>query len=214
METPNQKAPENQGENVIETVKVNKKRIITGAVFVIAVAAAAMIWYVVNQNGARKADEAIALADIEQNDSIALQYYQDAAKLGHKSGERAKLQSAIALYDKGQYEQALSYLKDASTGSDIIEAGRYSLMGDCYVNLKNYDEAMSAYKKAISAADGNPQIVPFVLIKEANIYRAQQKYSDEYKAYKEIIDNYPQYWQNLRTDIRKYAERARAAAGE
>ncbi len=214
MENPNQTAPENKGENVAGIAKINKKGIITGAICVVALAAIAMIWYAINQNGARKADEAIALADIEQNDSIALQYYQDAAKLGHKSGERAKLQSAIALYDKGEYEQALAYLKDASSDSEIVEAGRYSLMGDCYVNLKNYDEALSAYKKAISTADGNPQIVPFVLIKEANIYRAQQKYSDEYKAYSEIIDNYPQYWQNLRTDIRKYAERARVAAGE
>ena len=71
---------------------------------------------------------------------------------------------------------------------------------------------MSNYQKAISKANGNPEIVPMMLIKEANVFRTEGKYSDEAKAYKTILDDYPQYAQSMRIDIRKYYERAAAQA--
>lgn len=212
METPNQNPTEEK--DLIQSAKDNKKKIITVAVMIIAVAVAAIVWFLVNQNGSKQADEAIALADIEQNDSTALALYKDAAKLGHASGNRAKLNAAIALYNDGKYQEALDYLKDASVSSDIVEAGQYSLMGDCYVNLNQNAEALKAFDKAISAADGNPQIVPFILVKKANIYRAEANYKEEYKAYQTIIKDYPEYAQSRRFDIRAYAERAKAQAGE
>ena len=57
--------------------------------------------------------------------------------------------------------------------------------------------------------------MPFALIKLANVYRAQGNYKAEYEAYKTILDEYPsyQYAQGQQTDIRKYMERARIAAG-
>lgn len=204
-ETANQ-TPENQ--QVEAKNEKTKKTIITVGIIVAALVVIALVWLGISRHGSAKADEAVALADVEMNDSIALKYYMDAAELGHKSGNRAKLHAAIALYEQGKYEEALSYLKDASVSSDIVEAGKYSLMGDCYVNLEKYNEAISSYNKAISASDNNPQIVPFVLVKEANVYRAQQKYNEEANCYNKIIKDYPQYAQQLRFDIEKYAERA------
>ncbi len=202
-------APETQ--EVEANGKNNRKTIVTIGIIVAALIIIGLIWFAVDRNSSAKADEAIALADVEMNDSIALKYYMDAAELGHKSGNRAKLHAAIALYQQGKYEDALKYLKDASVSSDIVEAGKYSLMGDCYVNLKNYDEALSSYNKAVSAADNNPQIVPFVLVKEANVYRAQKRYREEDNCYKKIISEYPAYASGLRFDIKKYAERANAS---
>lgn len=211
----NAQANTNTTENapVVEK-KINKKAIITICAIVLAIVLIGLIWFFVNQSANKKADEAIALADTELNDSIALNRYMDAAALGAKSGNRAKLEAAIRLYQKGDYQQAIKYLDDASTGSNIVEAGKYTLLGDCYVNLENYDKALSSYDKAISEADNNPQIVPFVLVKKANIYRAQGKYDEEYNAYKTIFDKYPEYANNLNFDIRKYAERAKVAAGK
>ncbi len=202
-------APETQ--EVEANGKNNRKTIVNIGIIVAALIIIGLIWFAVDRNSSAKADEAIALADVEMNDSIALKYYMDAAELGHKSGNRAKLHAAIALYQQGKYEDALKYLKGASVSSDIVEAGKYSLMGDCYVNLKNYDEALSSYNKAVSAADNNPQIVPFVLVKEANVYRAQKRYREEDNCYKKIISEYPAYASGLRFDIKKYAERANAS---
>lgn len=214
METNNPNPTPQAPVEAAPEVKVNKKAIVTASIIVLALVVIGLIWYFMSANASHKADEAIALADVELNDSVALQRYMDAAKLGHKSGNRAKLEAAMRLYQKGEYQQALLYLEDASVSSDIVEAGKYTLMGDCYVNLDNYDKALSCYDKAISASDNNPQIVPFVLVKKANIYRAQGKYADEYAAYEKIVNNYPEYAKNLNFDIRKYAERARVAAGK
>ena len=117
----------------------------------------------------------------------------------------------IRLYNDGKYQEALEYLNDCSLDDEIAEAGVETLKGDCYVNLDQLDKALGAYKSAISEADENPEIVPFVLIKMANIYRAQGNFEAEAKAYKEIIDEYPSYTSSTRIDIRKYYERALAS---
>ncbi len=113
-----------------------------------------------------------------------------------------------------RYQDAIKYLDDASLGDEIAAAGVEALKGDCYVNLDQYDKALGCYDDAISAADKNPQIVPLMLIKKANIYRAQGNFAAEAKAYKEIIDEYPSYVQSTQTDLRKYYERAQAAAAQ
>lgn len=177
-----------------------------------AVCVVGMLAYIlVAQNGSRKADELIAKADAEQNDSIALNLYAKAADAGYKSGNRAKAEMGIRLYNDGKYQEALEYLNDCSLDDEIAEAGVETLKGDCYVNIDQLDKALGAYKSAISEADENPEIVPFVLIKMANIYRAQGNFEAEAKAYKEIIDEYPSYTSSTRIDIRKYYERALAS---
>lgn len=162
------------------------------------------------QAGSNKADEIIAKADAASTDSVAVELYKEAADAGYKSGHRAAAEVAIRLYQDGKYEEAIKYLDKANLDDEVAAAGVYTLKGDCYVNLDKLDKAMDCYSKAESKADENPEIVPLILIKEANIYRAQEKYADEAKCYKEIIDEYPLYVQQSRTDIRKYYERALA----
>lgn len=186
---------------------------VTGIVAVVAIIA--LVWYFVAAGNAKKASNAIAKADIAayemQPDSVQLALYEQAVKAGSKSGDRAALEAAIRYYQKGDYDKAIEYLDGASVGSGVIEAGRYSLMGDCYVNKNEYDKALNCYKKAVNAADNNPEVVPFVLVKEANIYREQKNYAQESECYKNIIANYPQYLQS-HPQIFPRAERAKAAA--
>lgn len=216
METNNPKTQAQTLQDEAQNIKnqINKRTIAIVAVIVVVIAIVVCGIILVRNNGSNKADEAVALADLEMNDSIKLARYIDAAQMGYKSGNRAKLNAAIQLYKKGEYQEAIKYLDDASISSSIIDAGRLSLMGDCYVNLQDYDKALSCYNKAISAADGNPQIVPFILIKEANIYREQGNYANEYDAYLKVTKEYPEYANAVRGDLTKYVERARIQAGK
>lgn len=198
-------------EEILAKAQANKKTImyclVAAAVCVIAVLA----YILIAQSGSRKADELVAKADAAQNDSIALALYAEAADAGYKSGNRAKAEMGIRLYRDGKYEEALNYLDDCSLDDEIAEAGVETLKGDCYVNLDQLDKALSSYKSAISDADKNPEIVPFVLIKMANIYREQGDFDAEAKAYKQIIDDYPSYLNTTRMDIRTYYQRALAS---
>ena len=199
-------------EDILAKARANKKSIMWGLVTAFVILAGIFVWIFVAQAGGRKADELVAKADSATNDSIATALYAEAAQAGYKSGNRAKAEMGIRLYREGKYEEALKYLDDASLDDEVAAAGVYTLQGDCHVNLDQYDQALKCYGKAISKADKNPEIVPFVLIKEANIYRAQGKFDDEAKAYKTILDEYPQYVTSTRTDIKKYYERALAAS--
>ena len=207
--------PVNQEEaDFVAKTKKYRKQLTGLFIAVVVVLVAILVWFLVRQSQAAKADQAIALADVEQNDSIALELYKDAASHGTKSGDRAKIESAIRLYNAGNYEEALKYLNDASASDEIVAAGIQTLKGDCYVNLKNYDAALSAYDKAIKEADHNSQLVPIILIKEAHVYNELKDYSAEAKAYGKIVDEYPTYGEAANLDIRKYYERAKAAAAE
>lgn len=225
---PASQAPVPEENSAIETVKKNKNTIIGACVVVVIVVVAAIAWYLVSSNNSKKADEAVAAADVEMfapmlfgtvpNDSVALDKYMAAAEAGHKSGDRAAMQAAVLLYQKGDYQKAIDYLKKASSSSSIVEAGRYSLMGDCYVNLKNNAEAVSAFKSAYSAADKNPTIAPFILVKQANLYREMGDFNAEANAYETIVKEYPTYvqqlGQNQRVDLLKFVERAKASAAK
>ncbi len=200
-----------KSEEILAKARANKKVIIWSLVVAAVCVVAVLVYILVAQAGSRKADELIAKADAAQNDSIALTLYAQAADAGYKSGNRAKAEMGIRLYRDGKYQEALEYLDDCSLDDEIAEAGVETLKGDCYVNLDQLDKAISAYKDAIDDADENPEIVPFVLIKMANIYRSQGNYEAEAKAYKEIIDEYPSYVNSTRIDIRKFYERAVAS---
>lgn len=198
-------------EGLVAKAKKNKKALVACSVVLIACVLGALIWIMVAQAGSKKADEAIAKADAALNDSVATALYSEVAEMGYKSGNRAKAEMGIRLYRQEKYKEALEYLNDCTLDDEVAAPGVYALAGDCHVNLGELDQALKSYSKAISAADENPEIVPFILIKEANIYRSQGNYAAEAKAYKEIIDEYPSYVSNTRLDIKKYYERALAS---
>ena len=187
------KAPQNpvaqqadDAQDILARAKANSKRILVFSVFVLAVIAAILIWFFVAKAGSAKADEAIGRAD----------------------------EAGIRLYQQGKYQEALDYLKDASVDDNIVAAGVYTLEGDCYVNLKQYPEALKAFDKAVSKADKNPSIVPLVLIKKANVLRAEKDYAAEAEALCTIVEQYPQFMQTSQVDVRKLYERAKASAGK
>lgn len=202
-----------QNMDIVSKAKANKKTITVLSVFVISIIAGILIWYLVAQNNSRKADEAIGRADIELNDSIAMQLYAQAADCGYNSGNRAKAEMGIRLYQQGEYEQAAMYLNDCDLNDELAAAGVRTLEGDCYVNLEQYDKALSTYDDAISTANENPQVVPFILVKKAHVYRAQNDFANEAKSYRRILDEYPTFNAGQQ-DIRALYERANASAGE
>ena len=215
MENPNVTPQQtDRAEEIVAKAKANKKTVY-GVLIAAAVIVAAVIIYInVAAAGSRKADDAIAKADMEQNDSIATSLYAEAAKAGYKSGNRAKVEMGIRLFNDGKYEEAIKYLDDADIKDDIVAAGVYSLKGECYVKLDKNADALKCYDKAIGTADGNTQLVPLFLVKKANVYRAEGDYAKEAAAYKELIDEYPEYVRASQTDIRKFYERAQAQAAK
>ncbi|MDE6090658.1 MAG: tetratricopeptide repeat protein [Duncaniella sp.] len=200
-----------------EKVQSNPKVVVWSCIAVTAVVALILLYvYVIRQPAQNAANNALGQADIELlmgNDSIALAKYQQvAADHGYSAGNLANLNAAILLYKKGDYEKALSYLKDYSSSESVIGASAKSLEGDCYVNLKQYPQAIDCYKKAVKISDNNPHYTPAFLLKEATVLREQKDFKAEAAIYEQILKDYPAYGSEIGVDIKKYLERAQDAA--
>ena len=201
-----------------QRIEDNKKYIswALAAIAVIALLAGGYIF--LHNKNLQEAKTKIGDADIallQGNTDEALKEYEKVADAyGNKTGERAHLNAAILLYEKGEYEKAAKHLEEFSPKGNLIGPASQSLLGDCYVNLKKMDKALSAYDKAISLANNNETYAPAFMIKKATVLHEQKKYAEEATIYQTIKDQYPMYGQMTGFNVDKYLERANALAGK
>lgn len=199
-----------------QKVQSNPKIVVWSCVAVAAVVAIILIYvYAIRQPGQNAANNALGQADLELmagNDSVALSKYQQvAADHGYAAGNLANLNAAILLYQKGDYEAALKHLKEYSPSETVIGASAKSLEGDCYVNLKQYPQAIDCFKQAVKISDGNPHYTPAFMLKEATVQRELKDYAAEAAIYEQILKLYPNYGTENGIDIQKYLDRAKAS---
>lgn len=198
----------------------NNKKIIVWILGAILVVGAFTLSYLFIYRNPRieKSFEAYNKVELQSlgNDSIAAAQYMQVADQykGNDAGRLAALSAGEALYNEGKYEEAASYLSRFSSSDPVLNANALVLTGDCYVNLKKYDEALDTYNKAIRKADGNEQIVPRVLLKEANIYDAQKKYDKALECYMSIKNDFPTFQLGNGLGIDAYIERENARLGK
>lgn len=105
----------------------------------------------------------------------------------------ARLYAGICYMRLGQFEQALAQLKkyDAPKGipGAILKARYLGLQGDACVELQNYKEAVSFYKKAVEASE-NSLTAPFYMKKLGLVYEKQGDNAKALDVYKEIQASY------------------------
>lgn len=202
-----------------EKIMQNKKVIFWSVGGFVVVAALVLCYlFLYRAPQLNKAFEAYNQVEIksEGNDSVAaLEYKKVADQYGSTdAGKLAALSAAEAYYNEGKYKEAVKYLEDFSTSEPVLAANALALTGDCYVNLKQYDKALDYFNKAISKAAKNPQIVPRVLLKEANVYDEQKKYDKALECYQQIKDDYPTYRTGNGASIDAYIAREQARLGK
>ena len=184
--------------SVSERVAKNKKVLYWTLGLLIAIGACwcAWLWFYQTprvNNSVSAYDQAMNAA--MGGDSIAaVEFAKVADKYsGTDAGNLAAMQAAQAYYRLGKYQETVKYLDKFSTREDILNAQSYVLLGDAYVNLKKYDDALNAFQAAVKKAAGNEQIVPMVLWKEANVYDAQKKYQEALNCFEQIKAAFPNY---------------------
>ncbi|MBQ0115375.1 MAG: tetratricopeptide repeat protein [Bacteroidales bacterium] len=202
-----------------QKLEENKKYIywVVGAIMAVVVLAGGYYYGIYKPNEAKAKDQ-IGQADIEylmQDTAKALKDYEKVCdEFSNKPAERAAFNAAIILYQQGKYKEAAKYLEDYDAAGNVVGPAAKSLLGDCYVNQKMYDKAISAFDAAIKMADKNQLYAPTFMMKKATVLHAQKKYADEAAIYQDIKDNYIQYTQNYQVNIDKYLERALALSGK
>ncbi len=188
---------------------------ILGAVFAVACVVLGYV-YLYQQPREDKALTAWGSVDLKAqgNDSIAAAEYMKVADRysGTDGGNLAALQAGEILYRLKRYKEAAKYIEMFSTDDPVMRANATCLLGDCQVNLKQYDTALSTYQKAVKQADENPQIVPRVMMKMANIYEFRKDNAKALETYEAILADYPGFKYGL--GMEAYIQRAKTRMGK
>lgn len=113
-----------------------------------------------------------------------------AEKFAHfQEGKLAALYAGICYYKQGDYEQAAKFLKRFKADDANISPAAFQLLGDAYVQLEDYNKAVSAFESA--AKSGNEIIAPMSLKKAGLVYLELGKKHSAKKAFESIKNNYP-----------------------
>ncbi len=119
-----------------------------------------------------------------------LGFEEIAAKYGYfQEGKLAALYAGICYYQLGDYEQAAANLKKFKAKDVNISPAAHQLLGDAYVQLEEYNKAVSAFEAA--AKSGNEIIAPMSLKKAGIVYLELGKKASAKKAFESIKNNYP-----------------------
>lgn len=143
-------------------------------------------------NGNEKFDGLLAVAD---------QYGSTAA------GNLANAYLGLAYYEKGEYETAQKYLSKFSADESVLAPAVMAAIGNCLVDMEEYDESVKYFEKAAKASD-NAVFSPIYLKKAAAAYEKVGNNNAAVKLYQEIKDKYPT--SNEARGIERYIERAQS----
>ena len=197
----------------------NNKKIIYICVGVVAAVAAFVLSYIFIYRNPRLQNSWEAYNKVQlmkekggKPDKLAEEYRKVATNFSSTpAGDAAALAAAEYFYDAKNYDAAIKHLEGLGISDPVLKAQARALLGDCYVNKKQYDKALGCYDEAIKIADGNPQLVPAYMLKKAFVYAGQNKHADALKIFEEIKKNYPKFMGN---EIEYYIENEKALMGK
>lgn len=102
------------------------------------------------------------------------------------SGDLAKHYSGVILLQQGNFDEAISYLKDCSFPTNvIIESQRLGSIGDAYVELGDVSSGVDYFQKSVSQAS-NTATTPIYLKKLGLALESLGKNDEALKAYEQI----------------------------
>lgn len=106
------------------------------------------------------------------------------------SGNLAKFYVGVAFMKQGKFEEAIGYLKSFGSSDLLVQARAYSLIGDAYMELNQFEDAVSYYGKAVGYKP-NKEFTPIYMLKKG---LAQEKSGDlegALETYNSLLEKYP-----------------------
>jgi tetratricopeptide (TPR) repeat protein len=117
-----------------------------------------------------------------------------------KSANLAFYYIGIAYLNKGEYQKAAENLSNYSGNDAIIAPLALGGAGDAYVELKDYDKAITFFKKAADKGN-NLFAAPIYLKKLGLVYEEKSDFQSALEAYKKIKSDYPESTESSTIDM-------------
>ena len=191
----------------------NKKAIIYGVVFIIAIIAGYILcdtYYL--KPRANEANTELAksqqLFDEQQYDKALTGFQKVADEYGSTDAANlAQLYIGICQANLGKWQAAVDALESFSGKDDqMISPAAEGALGNAYANLNQLDKAVEHLKKAAKMADNNT-LSPVYLIQAGEILESQGKKSEALQLYMQVKEKYVNSMQYQTID--KYIERVK-----
>jgi tetratricopeptide (TPR) repeat protein len=123
---------------------------------------------------------------------------------GTEAANLAHYYAGIAYLKQEKFNEAIEHLESFSASDMLVQARADALIGDAYMELENYQQAVNAYNKAIDYKP-NRFFTPQYLVKSALAYEEMGNYSAAAESYGRIVEEFPEaaeYQQALKQQTR------------
>jgi len=200
----------------VETWLEKNPKIAIGVVAVILVVVGGFFgyrYYLGNQDSIAQKEMFQAIRYFEA-DSLNLALNGDGNNLGFlqiiedygmtDAGNLANFYTGAIYLKQGKFPLAIFHFEDFSSNDLLVQARAYSLMGDAYMELKDFENAARYYSKAANYKP-NKEFTPAYLMKAALAYEKLNQNDKAIDAYQTIIDK---YWESSELqNAKKYKAR-------
>ena len=118
---------------------------------------------------------------------------------GTAAGQRAAYRMGIYYRDAGDFEGAIAAFEEVNVGDDVVQVLAAGNIGDCYVELADYESAQAAFNNAISLAISSMAedvLAPMFLYKGALVEIELGNNAQAKKHLDRIVEDYPTSQQN------------------
>jgi tetratricopeptide (TPR) repeat protein len=109
---------------------------------------------------------------------------------GSKAGEAVYLYAGACALQTNDYQKAIGYFKKYDGKDKILLSRAQAGIGDAYVGLEDYKNALAAYEKAAATADN--AFAAGYLLKAGQVAEELGNKDKALACYKKIKDQYPQ----------------------
>lgn len=124
---------------------------------------------------------------------------------GTPAGNRARFIAGASYLHIKEFDKAIKYLKEFDgNGADQIQSKAYILLGHCYAEKKNTEDALNYYKKAATVNSKDESITPNALFLAASYAEVTGKSKEAIDLYKELKDKFPTNTSVTSGDVEKH----------
>lgn len=119
---------------------------------------------------------------------------------GTKAANLAHYYAGISYLKLGDFNKAVTHLKDFSTSARQVSLMAYGALGDAYSELNKKEEAIDSYKKAASAFEKDENNSSEYLFRAALLSETTGKTKEALGLYKEIKEKFPKTDKGFQAD--------------
>jgi tetratricopeptide (TPR) repeat protein len=119
---------------------------------------------------------------------------------GTKTANLAKFYAGVSYLHKGEFANAVKYLKDFSTDAKQIQLLAFGNLGDALSELNQKDEAIASYKKAASIFEIDEANSAEYLFRAGLLSETSGKTKEALEIYKDLKAKFPKTDKGFQAD--------------